>query len=173
MDVKDIVDNTKRIYMSDSSMETLMDFERVLDEVDLYAFKNWKRGELIEGPIKTAHWIECSFMWPSKSMPDPDGASRLLGYNVIVQYSKDKLKTPVKINNYDDFEPGTKKPKLKSNPVWVVKIKMPGELVKDAVEGFIELEGRDIDLSDLDDSYEEDIDDMTAGQTQPGEEVPV
>jgi hypothetical protein len=25
----------------------------------------------------------------------------------------------------------------------------------------------------LDDSYEEDIDDMTAGQTQPGEEVPV
>ena len=54
MDVKDIVDNTKRIYMSDSSMETLMDFERVLDEVDLYAFKNWKKGELIEGPIKTA-----------------------------------------------------------------------------------------------------------------------
>ena len=47
---------------------------------------------------------------------------------------------------------------------------MPSELVKDAVEGFIELEGKDIDLSDLDDSYEEDLDDMTAGQTQPGEE---
>jgi hypothetical protein len=89
MDVKDIVDNTKRIYMSDSSMETLMDFERVLDEVDLYAFKNWKKGELVEGPIKTAHWIECSFMWPHKAMPDPDGAKRLLGYNVIVEYSKD------------------------------------------------------------------------------------
>jgi hypothetical protein len=85
MDVKDIVDNTKRIYMSDSSMETLMDFERVLDEVDLYAFKNWKKGELIEGPIKTAHWIECSFMWPSKSMPDPDGASSIAKTNLKLQ----------------------------------------------------------------------------------------
>ena len=49
MDVKDIVDNTKKIYMSDSSMETLMDFERVLDEVDLYAFKNWKKWRTYRG----------------------------------------------------------------------------------------------------------------------------
>ena len=78
-------------------------------------------------------------MWPYKAMPDPDGAKRLLGYNVIVEYSKDKLKTPIKIEDYSDFKPGTKKAKLTTNPVWLVKIKMPSELVKDAVEGFIEL----------------------------------
>ena len=167
MEIQDIVKNTKKIYMSDSSMETLMDFERVLDEVDLYAFKNWKRGELIEGPIKTAHWVECSFMWPYKMMPDPDGGKRLLGYNVIVEYSKDKLKTPVKLKDYGDFQPGTRKPKLKTDPVWVVKIKMPSELVKDAVEGFIELEGREIDMADLDDAYQEDLDNMTAGTPAP------
>ena len=167
MDIENIVKNTKKIYMSDSSMETLMDFERVLDEVDLYAFKNWKRGELIEGPIKSAHWVECSFMWPYKMMPDPDGGKRLLGYNVIVEYSKDKLNTPVKVKEYGDFQPGTKKPKLKTDPVWVVKIKMPSELVKDAVEGFIELEGREIDLADLDDAYEKDLDNMTAGTPAP------
>ena len=38
------------------------------------------------------------------------------------------------------------------------------------LKDFVELEGKEIDLSDLDDSYEEDLDDMTAGQTQPGEE---
>ena len=48
-ELKDIISNIKDIYMSDSSIVTLMDFERVLDEIDLYVFKNWKRGELVEG----------------------------------------------------------------------------------------------------------------------------
>ena len=45
MDIKEIVENSKKIYMSESSLKTLMDFERVLDELDIYAFKNWKKGE--------------------------------------------------------------------------------------------------------------------------------
>ena len=43
--IKKILDNTKEIYMTDSSLETLLDFERVLDDLDLYAFDNWKRSE--------------------------------------------------------------------------------------------------------------------------------
>jgi hypothetical protein len=39
---------------------------------------------------------------------------------------------------------------------------MPSEIVSDAVEGFIELEGRDIDLSELDSSYESGLNNMTA-----------
>ena len=164
MDIKKIVENTKKIYMSESSLELLMDFERVLDEVDMYAFKNWKRGELVEGPIKHKHWVECTFMYPNKMMPDPDGGKRLLGYKAIVEYSKDKLSTPVKVEDYGDFRPGTKKPKMKEDPVWLVKIKMPAELVKDTQEGFVELEGREIDLSELDNAYDQNLDDMTANQ---------
>jgi len=164
MDIKEIVENTKKIYMSESSLELLMDFERVLDEVDMYAFKNWKRGELVEGPIKHKHWVECTFMYPNKMMPDPDGGKRLLGYKAIVEYKKDKLSTPVKVEDYGDFRPGTKKPKLKEDPVWLVKIKMPAELVKDTQEGFVELEGREIDLSELENAYDQDLNDMTANQ---------
>ena len=52
MDIKDIVENTKNIYMSESSLKTLMDFERVLDELDMYAFKNWSKGEPVEQPVE-------------------------------------------------------------------------------------------------------------------------
>ena len=60
MDIVDIVKNTKKIYMSESSLETLLDFERVLDQLDIYAFENWKRGELVEGPIVDRHWVTAS-----------------------------------------------------------------------------------------------------------------
>ena len=31
-------------------MATLLDFERVLDKNHLYAYENWVKGELVEGP---------------------------------------------------------------------------------------------------------------------------
>ena len=46
MDIVDIIKNTKTIYMSESSLETMMDIERVMDSLDMYAFKNWKKGVL-------------------------------------------------------------------------------------------------------------------------------
>ena len=42
MDIVDIIKNTKTLYMSESSLETMMDIERVLDSLDIYAFQNWK-----------------------------------------------------------------------------------------------------------------------------------
>ena len=171
MDIVDIVKNTKKIYMSESSLETLLDFERVLDQLDIYAFENWKRGELVEGPIVDRHWVTAKFMWPHKMMPDPDGAKRLLGYNARVMYERDKLATPVKVEDYDDFRPGTRKPKLREDRVWILEIRMPKELIQDINEGYLELEGREVDQTDLDDAYEQNLSDVTSNNNVPeGEE---
>ena len=40
--IKDAIENTKALQMTDSSVATLLDFERVIDELDCYAFANWK-----------------------------------------------------------------------------------------------------------------------------------
>jgi len=45
-----VADNIRDIYMSEGSLLTLLDFERVLDELDMYAFENWEIGELVSGP---------------------------------------------------------------------------------------------------------------------------
>jgi hypothetical protein len=158
MDIVDIIKNTKSIYMSESSLETMMDIERVVDSLDIYAFKNLKKGELVEGPIRKKHWVEATFMWPKKLMPDPDGAKRLLGYNAKVTFRETKLATPVQVENYSDFRPGTKKPKLREDPVWLVNIKLPIELIKEFRDGYMDVEGKEIDVKEIDDAYEEGLD---------------
>ena len=43
-DVMDIVKNIDNIYNSDTAFSVLKDFERVLDELDIYVYENWEDG---------------------------------------------------------------------------------------------------------------------------------
>jgi hypothetical protein len=45
-----VAENIRDIYLSEGSLLTLLDFERVLEELDIYGFKNWIIGELVSGP---------------------------------------------------------------------------------------------------------------------------
>ena len=154
-----VADNIRDIYMSDGSLTTLLDFERVLDELDLYAFKNWQIGELVAGPNIGKYRVTCTFMWPKNLMPDPRGGRRLLPFDCEVLYKKQKIKIPIKIDNPSDYIPGTHKAKLMEKDVWLVEITMPKHLMSDIRTGSIELEDQDIDLEDLDSAYEKDLDD--------------
>ena len=153
-----VADNIRDIYMSEGSLLTLLDFERVLDELDMYAFKNWSIGELVEGPDIGKYKVRCIFMWPLNLMPDPRGARRLLPFDCDVKYKKTQMKVPVKIEDPSDYRPGTHKAKIREVPVWLVEISMPKALMNDIRTGSIELEDQDIDLADLDDAYEQDLD---------------
>jgi hypothetical protein len=153
-----IADNIKNIYMSEGSLMTLLDFERVLDELDVYAFKNWAIGELVQGPEIKKYTVGCIFMWPEKLMPDPRGGSRLLPFDCDVKYKKITMKIPTRIQNPSDYVPGTHKAKLMEQKVWLVEITIPKNLMSDIRTGSIELEDQDIDLQDLDDAYEQDLD---------------
>lgn len=157
--VRDIIDNTKNIYMTDSALESLMDFERVLDELDTYVFKNWIKGELVEGPIYEKYFVTCTFMWPHKLMPDPRGAERLLDYNCKVRFRKTTFSYPVTVKDQGDFRPGTHMPRMVDKPVWLVEIVMPKQLMSDIHRGSVELESETVDLEDIEQSYEVGLDD--------------
>jgi hypothetical protein len=155
---EEIVQNVKGIMTSDGTMSTLLDFERVLSEADIYAFKNWELGELVDGPIIRRYEVICTFMWPSGIMPDPRGAKRLLPLGCTVKFKKTSIKVPVEIKDPSDFKPGTHYPKLIDRKVWLVNIIMPKALMNDIREGSIDLAGQTIDLEDLDDAYAKDYD---------------
>ena len=162
-----VADNIRDIYMSEGSLTTLLDFERVLDEVDIYAFKNWELGELVAGPDIGKYRVTCTFMWPEKLMPDPRGGRRLLPFDCEVSYMKKDIKIPVKITDPSDYRFGTKKAKLITRQVWLVEIVMPKALMNDIRTGSIEMEDQDIDLDDLDQAYEQDLDkDATQNDAQ-------
>ena len=164
VDFVSIVDTIKGIYMSDGSMSTLLDFERVLDEADLYAFKNWLIGELVQGPVNGRYSTTCTFMWPYKLMPDPRGALRLINIGCKVKIAKSNLEVPVEVKDYEDFVPGTRYPKMKERKVWFVEIEIPLELMDNIKEGSIDLADSTIDLSELDDAYDEDLDSVGTGE---------
>jgi len=134
-DIYDVVKNIEGIYDNETSFQVLKDFERVLDELDVYVYKNWEDGELVAGPNIERHWIGCSFMWDRENMPDPMGGKRLLDYDCKVSYKKDHLIVPRKIKKPDDIRPGTKKGKLDRSPIWVVEILMPKKLIADIYSG--------------------------------------
>lgn len=158
VDFVSIVDTIKNIYMSNGAMSTLIDFERVLDEADIYAFKNWDLGELVQGPDVGRYNVSCTFMWPYDLMPDPRAGKRLLAIGCKVAYAKTKVETPVEVLDYEDFVPGTRYPKMSKRRVWLVQITIPQELMNDIKQGSIELADETIDLDEIEDAYDDNID---------------
>jgi len=158
IDFPSIIDNIKGIYTSDGTMSVLLDFERVLDEADLYAYENWELGEVVSGPESKRYTVSCILMYPYKLMPDPRGAKRLLSVGCNIKFKKTIIKVPVDIESSEDFKPGTHYPKLVERDIWLVRIEMPKELMNDIREGSIDLAGQTLDLDELDNSYEEDLD---------------
>ena len=153
-----VADNIKGIYMSDGSIRVLLDFERVLNELDIFAFRNWPLGELVAGPEQGPYKTSCTFLWPEQLMPDPRGAMRLLPFDCEVKWKKTKMKVPIKVKSPSDFKGGTRVAKLIEKPIWLVEIIMPKSLMADIRTGALELEDETVDLQDLDDAYNADLD---------------
>lgn len=158
LDFWKVPETVKNIYMSEGVIATLLDYERVLDEMDIYSFKNWELGELVEGPDIGRYSVTCVWMWPAELMPDPRGAKRLLPYGCKCRWKKTTMEVPVRVKDPDDYRPGTKKPRLVKKDIWMVELELPKYLINDIRQGSMELEDMDIDMDDLDNAYEQDLD---------------
>lgn len=134
-DIIDVIKNLQTLSENNSAFRVLKDFERVLDELDIYVFKHWEDGEIIAGPDVNRYDVTCKIMWDRGNMPDPEGGKRLVDYGCEVVYAKDEILIPRKIKEPGDFRPGTKKGKIDAHPIWTVKITMPKKLMQDVDTG--------------------------------------
>lgn len=133
--IKDIITNIQSLYETNDSIDILKDFERVLDELDLYVFKNWEDGELVEGPIDEKYFVTCTFMWQADAMPDPQGAKKLTQYNIKVRMAESFIKSVRPIKKPDDIRPGTRKGKIDIIPVVMAEIRMPKKIMENIKRG--------------------------------------
>jgi hypothetical protein len=131
IDTLDILRNIKNIYASDNVVSSLVNMEKVLDDVNIYAYQNWNKGELVEGPQVTKYDTTATFMWEQNQMPDPDAGKRITNLGGQVAFKKDIKLVPRKIKTYSDYRPGTRKGKLDEIPVWLVKITIPNTVIED------------------------------------------
>lgn len=137
-DIVDVIKNLQTLTVNDSAFKILKDFERVLDELDIYVYDDWIDGELLAGPDVGRYFVTCKFMWPRNKGPDPKGAARLLDYGCDITYQATYVMVPRKVHKPSDFRPGTKKGKIDPHPVWVVTISMPKKLMQDIHQGYKE-----------------------------------
>jgi hypothetical protein len=139
-DIKDIIQNIEQLYGSNNALNLLKDFERVLDELDVYVYDNWIDGELVSGPHEKRYFVECTFMWPKDTMPEPKGGLALIDYGCKVEFAESKIAKVRKIRKPDDIRPGTKKGKVDHEDIWMVKIIMPKKLMNDIKRGYADLD---------------------------------
>ena len=144
-DIKDVIANIEQVYGSNNSLNLLKDFERVIDELDVYVYDNWIDGELVDGPRESRYYVECTFMWPKEQLPEPKGGKRLLEYGCRVQVAESKIAQVRKIKTPDDIRPGTRKGKIDHKDIWMIKIAMPKKLMSDINRGYTELDKNKIE----------------------------
>tara|TARA_Y200000002_G_scaffold134025_1_gene110519 strand:+ start:71 stop:610 length:540 start_codon:yes stop_codon:yes gene_type:complete len=136
IELKVLNDKIVEVSNDNTLLDMLMEFEKTLDELNVFAFKNWRKGEILEGPEVNRHRATVKLMYMGEDMPDPDAVKRLLARDMLVKYKKDTLIRPVKVKTYDDVEVDMKpdggtryKAKTTSSPVWVVEIDIPRKYI--------------------------------------------
>jgi hypothetical protein len=137
-DILDVIQNIQDLYENNSTLAVLKDFERVLDEMDMYVYENWEDGELAYGPKVDRHWITAGFMWDKNKMPNPVAAKRLTELGCKVSYQKSHLLEPRKIRTQEDIRPNSKKGLMDRKPIWIVEISMPKQIAFDVYKGYMD-----------------------------------
>jgi len=170
-----IYQNLDTIHRSPNVIDTLVEIDRVLDRMDVYAYENWIKGEIVNGPFVERHWVECTLMYPHKLMPNPDAAMRLVKNGCKVKMGEDTLETFSKVSGPEDListVDGQRIPKSIKKKVWLVNIRFPKTLL-DVSEDIKDTD--DIDYDSIESAYEEELDGeqgLENNEEVPSEEVP-
>lgn len=156
-----IYKNLDTIHRSPNVIDTLVEIDRVFDRMDVYAYENWIKGEIVDGPFVERHWVELTLMYPRKLMPNPDAAMRLIKNGCEVKFGKDKFETFAKVKGPDDIivtKDGDRIPRIESKVIWLVNIRIPKQLlnVSEDIQDIDDID--DIDFDSVESAYDEELD---------------
>jgi hypothetical protein len=137
--------------------------EDFMDSLDLYVFKNWFEGEIVDGPKIRRYWVSMTLKYAYQEMPDPAGAERLIRHGVKVFYRKAKEESSVDVETPDDLE-SNNKPKMKQEEIWLIEIQIPRRFIEELDDSDLEMHVDDeiVDVEDVSDARDENIDDKDA-----------
>jgi hypothetical protein len=155
--INSIYKNIDSIHNSPNVVDTLIEIDKVLDRLDVYAYENWFKGEIVEGPFVERHWVDVTLMYPAKLMPNPEAAMRLIQNGCKVKFGKDVLETFKKVESADDLiemDDGQRLPKTIKQSIHLVNIRIPKQLL-DVVEDVQQFD--DTELQDVEQAYEQEL----------------
>lgn len=174
--VKMLNDQIKKVSETNTLLDMLLEFERTLDDMDLYAYKNWSKGEVLEGPILDRHYVTLKLMYSKKEMPDPAGARRLFDRGALVKFRENQLISPVKVKSFNDVTTEMTqtgqvryKAKTKTEDIWVVEIKLPRRYVDEFSTDVMEIDDNNyVDTESLNTENQIGAEQQMVNQDQEG-----
>lgn len=126
----------QRLYDQDGLLDILLGVEQYFDGMDLYAYKNWIEGEIVEGPTVTKYWVEVVLKYNQDTFPDPRALLIFERQGTKVLVSKTYENHPIEHpRSSDDMQSvigshsSAQKPKNERVPVLLVKFQIPRRLV--------------------------------------------
>lgn len=158
-DLDSIKTTLVNISKGDNILNMLMEFERTLDNAEIFAYKNWILGELVDGPHIGRYWFKVVFMYPHALMPDPNAGLRLTKLGAKVSFRKGTFNKPVKVKGPEDWaNPVTKAAKMAHHEVWLVTIDLPLKYINRGLEQTDDIIQKDIDdtNAELADAFNEE-----------------
>lgn len=174
MDQNYIIDTLQNNISRGSALDTLMDVERVLDNLNIYAYQNWIEGEIVEGPHIDRYWVTVTLMYPYKLMPDPEASQRLINNGCKVFYAKDELVTAAKLLEPEDSEgvddadgrrPGQNRAKKVVRPVWLITLEIPRKFMDGFADNQLSVEDQSINADAVEAAYDDGLGDEDAIQS--------
>lgn len=157
-DLESIKKTLVSISKGNNILDMLTEFERTLDNAEVFAYKNWILGEIVEGPDISRYWFRVVLMYPYSKMPDPDAGLRLTKLGAKVNFKKGIFKKPVKVHGPEDWaDPETKRAKMAEHEIWLVTIELPMKYINRGLEDNDEVIRKDIadTNEELADAFEE------------------
>ena len=151
-------ERTFRELNSRNMQATLIQIEDFFDSNNLYAFNNWFEGLIWDGPNVTKHWVEITLQYPYELMPEPRAMLRFGEMGVKYEFEQIAVSVPIKVENPNDLDPMTRKPKEEEKQIWLVKLTIPRHLIEDPMPD----ETQEIDT----------VQNMEASASEEAEEAP-
>lgn len=148
------------ISKGDDILDTLLEFERTIDNAELFAYEHWILGELVEGPDIGRYWYTTTWMYPADKMPDPNGGLRLTKIGAKVNFRKGIFKRPTKVKGPQDWvNPESKRAKMVESEIWLVRISLPMKYINRGLEQTDDIIQNDIDQTnaELADAFDEEM----------------
>lgn len=140
----------QRLSDSEDLVDIMISVENYFDTNYLYSFKNWIEGEIVSGPYVKKYWVKVGLKFDYNKMPDPSGGLRLLKHGTKITFRKSTEEEPVEVKTADDYQPGTKKPKMKKKKIWLVDFLIPRRFVESIDKEVMDLYDEDVDVDTAD-----------------------
>lgn len=125
----DVTGNIQKLFDDGGLQDILLSVEEYFDNIDLYVFKGWIDGEVVEGPIVSKYWVDLTLKFDRDKVPDPRGTYLFHNQGTQIQVRKSTQLVARDVRKAEDIDPATGKQVMDEVEVILIKFSIPRRLV--------------------------------------------